>query len=117
MNALDKLREMLNEAKIPYESYQEKWSDEIRNYIRDKGEDAQWMRNQIIYGRYDQHGYKFDAIFQYGSWGREENLVETYGELGIDEDGNPRIMSAKKAFSIIKKDWDKTKEANDGVNR
>lgn len=105
MNALDNLREMLNEAKIPYESYQEEWPDE-----QDKSEGAQWERNQIIYGKYSKIEWKFDAIFQYGSWGREKNLVETYGELGVDEDGNPRVMSAEEAFSIIKEDWDKMNE-------
>lgn len=113
MNALDKLRKMLNEAKIPYESYQEEWSDKWQ-YAWDKSEGAQWQRNQIIYGRYDnKHEWKFDAIFQYGSWGREDNLVETYGDLGTDEDGNPRVMSAEEAFSIIKEDWDKIEEVND----
>ncbi len=108
MNALDRLRKMLNEAKIPYESYQEKWPDGLQLlYGWDKGEGAQWQRNQIVYGRNNQDGWKFDAIFQYGSWGREKNLVETYGELGVDQDGNPRVMSAETAFYIIKKDWNK----------
>ncbi len=107
MNALDKLREMLNEAKIPYESYQEEWPDELKASTWDEGEGAQWLRNQIIYDKYDQDGWKFDAVFQHGSWGREKNLVETYGDLGVDENGNPRVMSAETAFYIIKKDWDK----------
>lgn len=115
MNALDKLRKMLNEAKIPYESYQEKWSDYLQTLLLDKADGAQWMRNQIIYGRYDQSGWKFDAIFQYGSLGRLKNLVETCGDLGVDDDG-PRVMSAKKAFYIIKKDWDKMHEVNNEVN-
>lgn len=111
MNALDKLREMLNEAKIPYESYQEAWSELL--YGWDGSEGAQWQRNQIIYGRHDEHEWKFDAVFQYGSWGREKNCVESYGELGVDEDGNPRVMSAETAFAIIKEDWDKKNEVEE----
>lgn len=106
MNALDKLREMLNEAKIPYESYQEQWPDK-ELIVWDGTKGAEWQRNQIIYGRHDEHEWRFDAIFQYGSFGREKNMIETYGDLGTDEDGNPRVMSAETAFVIIKEDWDK----------
>ena len=113
MNALDRLREMLDEAKIPYESYQKEWSYKWE-YDYDKREGAKWERNQIIYGRYDGRSWwKLDAIFQYGSWGREENCVETYGELGVDEDGDPRVMSAEEVFAIIKEDWDKKNEVEE----
>ena len=112
MNALDKLRLMLNEAKIPYESYQKEWSDRWQ-YSWDGTEGSQWERNQIIYGRHDDHEWKLDAIFQYGRWGREKNCIETYGDLGVDEDGNPRVMSAETAFYIIKKDWDKIDEVEE----
>lgn len=113
MNALDMLRKMLDEAKIPYESYQEKWSDKWQ-YAWDKSEGAQWRRNQIIYGRHGKNEWKLDAIFQYGSWGREENCIETCGELGVDEDGTtPRVMSAEEAFAIIKEDWDKMNEVEE----
>ena len=112
MNVLDKLREMLNEAEIPYESYQEKWPGEWQP-AWDKSEASRWPRNQIIYGR--RYGeWKFDAVYQYNSWGREKNLVETYGELGADEGGNPRVMTAEEAFSIIKEDWDKTGGVKNG---
>lgn len=116
MNALYMLRKMLDEAKIPYESYQEKWSELPHQeawsellYTWDGGEGTQWLRNQIIYGRYGEHDWKLDAIFQYGSWGREDNCVETYGDLGVDEYGDPRAMSAEEVFTIIKEDWDKMK--------
>ena len=113
MNALDKLRKMLDESKIPYESYQKEWWDK-EQYAWDKTEGSQWYRNQIIYGRHhDKNWWKLDAIFQYGSWGREENCVETYGELGVDEDGNPRVMSAEEVFTIIKEDWDKMNEVKE----
>ena len=112
MNTLDKLRKMLDEAKIPYESYQEKWSYKWQ-YAYDKREGSQWQRNQIIYGRYGEHDWKLDAIFQYGSWGREDNCVETYGDLGVDEYGDPRVMSAEEVFTIIKEDWDKMNEVKE----
>lgn len=117
MNALDMLRKMLDEAKIPYESYQEAWSDKWQ-YAWDKSEGAQWQRNQIIYGRYGEgrygeHDWKLDAIFQYGSWGRKDNCVETYGDLGVDEYGDPRVMSAEEVFNIIKKDWKKMNEVEE----
>lgn len=31
--------------------------------------------------------------------------METYGELGIDEDGEPMVMSAEEAFRIIADDF------------
>lgn len=94
---------MLDEAKIPYESYRVEWPGKWQP-AWDKSEASRWQRNQIIYGRYDT-GWKFDAIYHFNSWGREKNLVETYGDLGVDEGGDPRVMTAEEAFSIIKADW------------
>lgn len=36
---------------------------------------------------------------------RHEQRVETYGELGIDEDGEPMVMTAEEAFKIIADDF------------
>ena len=76
------------------------------------GRKERWKDERIRYGRYG-HDWKLDAIFQYGSLGREENRLETYGDLGVDEDGNPRVMSAEEVFNIIKKDWKKMDEVEE----
>ena len=103
MNVMDKLREMLDTAGIPYESNITKVNE---NILPIECEADRYLRNQIIYGRYkDAYGWKFDAIYQIGSYGRTENRVETYGELGTDEDGEPMVMSAEEAFNIIADDF------------
>ena len=103
MNVIDKLREMLDTAGIPYESRIET-NNNILQPIECEAD--RYMRNQIIYGRNTETwGWKFDAIYQWGSYGRKENEVETYGELGIDEDGEPMVMTAEEAFKIIADDF------------
>lgn len=110
MNEIDKLRDMLDTAGIPYESYI-KEANEDTLYLSSllqptECEAEKYMRNQIVYGRYEETGHwKFDAIYQIGSYGRTENKVETYGELGVDEDGEPMVMSAEEAFRIIEDDF------------
>ena len=116
MNELDKLRKMLRDAGIPFEDYQEKHPFYSENAVLDSikmygPEASRYSRNQIIYGRNSEDGmyWKFDAICQYGSYGAKDGLIETYGELGVDSDGEPRVMTAKEAFKIIKNDWKKEK--------
>ena len=104
MNVIDKLREMLDTAGIPYESYKEENNENILQPIECEAD--MYMRNQIVYGRNTETGrWKFDVIYQIGSYGRTENKVETYGELGIDEDGEPMVMTAEEAFKIIADDF------------
>lgn len=106
MNVIDKLRETLDTAGIPYESYIKEVNENALPLLPTVCEADRYMRNQIIYGRdKDTMGWKFDAIFQRGSFGRTENKVETYGELGTDEDGEPMVMSAEEAFRIIADDF------------
>ena len=103
MNVIDKLRERLDTEGIPYESRIE-MNENILQPIECEAD--MYMRNQIIYGRNkNTMWWKFDAIFQWGSYGRTENKVETYGELGTDEDGEPMVMSAEEAFKIIADDF------------
>ena len=116
MNELDKLRKMLRDADIPFEDYQEQkpfYSESaVLNSIEMYGPEAsRHSRNQIIYGRNseDRMYWKFDAIYQCGSYGAKEGLLETYGELGVDSDGEPRVMTAEEAFEIIKSDWERCK--------
>ena len=100
MNVMDKLREMLDTAGIPYESNITKVNE---NILSIECEAERYMRNQIVYGRDKETGnWKFDAIYQIGSYGRTENKVET---LGTDEDGEPMVMSAEEAFKIIADDF------------
>ena len=111
MNVMDKLREMLDTAGIPYESRIEMNENILQPIVC---EADKFMRNQIVYGRDKGTGglstlgswsWKFDAIYQWGSYGKTENKVETYGELGRDENGEPMVMTAEEAFKIIADDF------------
>ena len=107
MNELDKLRKMLDDAKIPYKSYQKTWDGDTHSLHNRFGEAGKYERNQVIYGKYGRGKWKIDGICQYGSFGAAKGLIETYGELGTDEDGEPMVMTAKEMFEIIKEDWEK----------
>lgn len=103
MNVIDKLRERLDTAGIPYESYIEMNENILQPIVC---EADRYVRNQIVYGRDKEiMGWKFDAIYQWGSFGRTENKVETYGKLGTDEDGEPMVMTVEEAFNIIADDF------------
>lgn len=105
---MNELLSLMRENNIPFEYYCSEWSkEEGRNICEEMcGGYGKYKRNQLIYGRYGSSGnWKFDAILQFGSYGSNEGLLETYGELGSDEEGNPRVMTAKEAFEIIRKDW------------
>lgn len=115
MNELDKLRYMLDEAEIPYESFREIYADtgkipEFMDYRKSHyGEAGIYSRNQVCYygaKKDEERGWKIDGICQFGSYGAEDGLIETYGDLGVDSDGEPRIMTANQMFEIIKNDWE-----------
>ena len=115
MNAIDRLRKMLDEANIPYDSYCETYEDRFKEFKDDywqrrmaECEADNYFRNQIIIGRNksDCASWLFDAIYQYGSYGRHEDMLETYGEFGADEEGNPKVMTTQEAFDIIKNLYD-----------
>lgn len=120
MNELDKLRQMLTEANIPFESYQEKhpallsdddfWKNNFMLRAEQYGECGIYRRNQVIYGRSGENNWKLDGICQYGSYGASDGMIETYGELGVDEDGEPKVMSAEQVFEIIKMNYENSKE-------
>lgn len=116
MNELDKLRQMLTVANIPFETYQEKhpallsdndfWKNNFLQCAKIYGECGIYGRNQVIYGRSGENNWKLDGICQYGSYGASEGMIETYGELGTDKDGEPRVLNAEQVFEIIKGDYD-----------
>ena len=111
MIEIDELRRMLTDAGIPFESYIEE-SKTPRFYATEYGEAGKYDRNQVIYGRCEE-GWKFDAIWHYGSYGAKEGLLETYGRLGVDGKNNPRVMTAREAFEIIKADWEDADDRKD----
>lgn len=118
-NELDKLRVMLREAKIPFETFQESMEvtdEKARKYaIVRYGEAYIWRRNQIIYGRHFEGDYEwlFDGVCQYGSYAAKTGMIEAWGKLGQDESGYPRTMTAREAFEIIKADWERRQEKNE----
>ena len=110
MNELDKLRNMLDNEHIPYESfkniYNPKEIDYNCEYYNNCGK---YKRNQIIYEQYDKHNWKFDGICQLGSYGYENGLIEAYGDLIINKYNDIAVLKAEEAFDIIANDWDKMK--------
>lgn len=105
-NQLDKLRHMLDEAKIPYESFKEVYDPKIIDFNSDYyNGNGKYKRNQIIYGQYDTNKWRLDGICQLGSYGYREGLIETYGDLGVDEDEQPLVLTAIEVYNIILKDW------------
>lgn len=114
MSELDKLRQMLDEAHIPYESKVElvedkKWiDDDYKKFMLEEyGDAGDYWWNQVIYGKRALHDWKLDAIFHHGSYGSKNGLLETYGELGVGEDGEPRVLTAEEVFEIIKNDYER----------
>ena len=105
MNELDKLRLMLKAAEIPFEDYKEEFPKDVEQWgypIRCEAD--KYRRNQIVYGRTSEEGFKLDAIYHLGSYGREKGNIEIWGDLaGIE----PYETTAEKAFEIIKLDWKK----------
>lgn len=79
-------------------------SEYIKEEIALYGVAGNYMRNQVVY--YNKDGIrKFDCIMQSGSYGCERGNLETYGDLGADEDGQPQIMEVKDIVDVLKKDW------------
>ena len=92
MNELDKLRKMLTDAGIPYKDI------------------ISW-RNCVTYGdplpgKPKTGKYLWDGICQPGSYGYEEGLIESWGKLGADENGQPQVVAADEAFEVIKAHWE-----------
>lgn len=116
MNELDKLRKMLDDTNIPYESFVElvedkKWMDaKYKKHLLERyGEAGKYLRNQIIYGRYGKlNDWKLDGICQQGSYGAKDGLIETYGDLGVGSYGDPMVLTAQEVFEIIKNDYKNT---------
>ena len=112
-NELDRLRYLLNDAKIPYEDIKEEVPERERMLYPDYFElhNNKYRRNQIIYGRMEDGNWKLDGICQLGSYGCAQGLIETYGEQGTDAEGDPLVLTADEVFQIIKEDWERS---NDG---
>jgi hypothetical protein len=53
---------------------------------------------------------KLDGICQLGSYGCAKGLIETYGELGTDAEGDPLVLTADEVFQIIKEDWERSND-------
>lgn len=107
MNPIDELEKMLTEARIPFERIKVKYSDDEYNEFEEMfGEAGKWRRNQIVYGSLklndkDIVDWKFDAIWQAGSYGLPDDL-ECWGTLvGTSH----VVMTVEEAFEIIKEHW------------
>lgn len=110
-NELDKLRYMLDKAKIPYDYIKKEFPSSItEQYPEYYNGNNRYLRNQIIYGaNNDLTEWKIDGICQMGSYGAKEGLIETCGPLGTDAEGDPLVLHAEDVFQIIKEDWDRIK--------
>lgn len=112
MNELDKLREMLDKAGIPYENLQVEYAlgTESANEARRYGDAGRWKVNQVVYGRVSDRSWLWDGVFQAGSYGAARGMIESFGKLGRDvKTKAPRIVDAKEAFEIIKADYERRK--------
>ena len=110
---IDKLRDMLKAAGIPYEDRKELTPVvHIPGYSDMRQYPDNYMLNQVIYGRKTANSWKLDAIYNFGSFGRYEGLLELWGDL---IPGDPVTATPEEAFEIIKKDWEGGKE-NGGSN-
>lgn len=115
---IDKLRKMLDKAGIPYKNRIELAEDDVDTYVKLYGEAGKYRWNQVIYGlstlpKENLFTWKFDAIWQCGSYGAGAGLIEAYGPLGRDKEGLPREMTAKEAFDIIMADYMKERGKED----
>ena len=111
MDPVKKLDEMLTEAGIPHEYIVERWADTEGTcgitYIMPghvSCEADKYIRNQIIYGKYEDGVWKLDAIWQRGSYGRHGHLLEVYGEM---IGGDPKVYTTEEVFRMIEADWKK----------
>lgn len=104
MDPIKKLDEMLTEAGIPHEHIVELWDTTGAPEKALLCEADKYMRNQIIYGRYDNGYWKIDAVWQRGSYGRIGNLLEVYGMMIGNE---PKVYSTEEVFRMIEADWKK----------
>lgn len=115
---IDKLRKLLDKAGIPYINRVELAKDDVDIYVKMYGEAGKYTWNQVIYGectlpQETPFPWKFDAIWQRGSYGAMAGLIEAYGALGWDKQENPREMTAQEAFDIIKADYEKERGKED----
>ena len=105
MNELDKLRKMLDDAKIPYKSYQKEWDNIPPHNF--SGEAGKYEINRVVYS-IDE--WKIEGVYHWGSFGAAEGLIETFGDLWVDETEVPMVMTAQEVFDIIKEDWQNEKK-------
>ena len=89
MSELDKLEAYLKENNIPYERYD---TDEGVQYLE---------RHQICVPEWSEN-CKWDAICHKGSYGYEQGLLEIYGELVNDKDGDS-VVGYLTAEDVIKR--------------
>ena len=108
-NPINKLSEMLSNAGISHVKKQAARP----NINEHTNERDKWLMNHIFYpDTYESNRCKFDCCWASYSYGSGEQ-VESYGLLGSDERGEPRIITIEEAYQIIFDDW--TKGENNGL--
>ncbi len=109
MNPIETLKTMLDMENIPYDYFCTKWDKRLLMACPNhyKREPDMYNRYQIIYGQSEPNNWKLDAIWQYGSYGRYEGMVEVYGDM---IKGDPYPVTPEEAFKMIKDDWRKKYE-------
>ena len=110
-NPIDFICEKLDEMRIPYKKYVELMPDDFLEKFPcyNRSDADKYSRNQIIYGELSgdqwkdhEHPWKLDAIYQNWSYGREQGLVEVWGNL---IEGDPVEMDPFQFVILVIKDY------------
>lgn len=107
MNEFEKLVNMLNDAKIPYERNDD---DPNNEYYMVTGHEPM---KRIIYGSDLAPGNccVCSVIYGWGSYGYDEGLIEIMGLLTPEEEECDDVrgyLTADDVFNRIKKHWEET---------
>ncbi len=100
MREIDKLKKMLDDASIPYESNEFTYG-------------AMMEPDQICYPKASLIARRCSIIFGRGTYGYEDGLLEIMGLLTPEEEEYDSVvgyLSAEEVFERINEDWAEYKE-------
>ena len=96
-----RLKQMLEEVNIPFE-----WKDDVfkikeKGLVGHFGFERMYPAYQIVIYRDDER--LCDAIFHYGSYGRDDGLLEIMGGLTKEEEENDNVLGYLTAEEVFKR--------------